>query len=150
LIPPLKDIQRCKDYLNKALEYQSIISELEKDKEFNTNGSSLYDGMPRGSGISNKTMHEALDNVDIDRKIRYIEKKLNKVQKNIIKVLDKYDTNEKLMRDIIEGTYILNKPKSQIAREIGASRDGFPVLISQAYKTYTYYFYRSRITKRRT
>ena len=142
-----RDIQTCKDYLSKIDEHTGKIQKLKLNHADTV--TMLNDGMPRGSTISNKTMHEALDNVEIDDKVRNIQKKINKIKKNIIKVLDKYDEEEKLMRDIIEGIYVQGKPKSQVQREIRASNESFPMLLTQSYKTYTYYFYRAKKAHRR-
>lgn len=147
MIPPLRDIQRCKDYLNKVHEHLGEIQKLKIDHADTVTIDN--NGMPRGTTISNKTMHEALDNVEIDRQIKYIQKKTHKIQKNIIRILNKYPEDEKLMRDIIEGLYIQCKPKSLIQREIRASNEAFPLLLTQSYKTYTYYFYRAKKAKER-
>lgn len=142
-----RDIQNCKDYLNRVHEHLGQIQKIKLNHADTVTFGS--DGMPRGTTISNKTMHAALDNVEIDNRIRNIQKKINKMQKNILKVLDKYDDDEKLMRDIIVGLYIQCKPKSLIQRELRLSNESFPSMLTQSYKTYTYYFYRAKKAKER-
>jgi len=148
LIPPYRDIEQCKKYLSKVHEYIAAINDLQEGKEFDSRGSSLSDGMPRGTTISNKTMHEALDNVDIDYKIRNIQRKLNKRRKNILRIIDKIPNEDETIQKILSGMFVLGKQQSLIQREIGASNETFPLLLTQAYKTYTYYFYRSKQARR--
>lgn len=137
------DVDSCKHYLNLVFKYQNAIDDIYYNKSDTTN-TTLSDGMPKGNKISNRTMNEALDNVSVGDKIDKIEKKKQRIQYNIEKVLDKFADSEEIYKSILQEMYINFKNKNQIALDLKITMPKMEHLLNQSYIRYTYYFYRGK------
>lgn len=95
----------------------------EYEERYNTIGAITYDGMPKGSGTSDKVAKRAIRNAEADTKahIDYLRERireLNRIRTEILKELTTLQTVHKL---ILTGFYIKGLKWEQIAAQAGYS-----------------------------
>ena len=128
------DIRMCKASLT------------EYEERYNTMGAIPYDGMPKGSGISDKVAKRAIKNVEADTKahIDFLHERIRELNRTRTEILRELTTLQMIHKLILTEFYIKGMKWEQIAAQAGYS-----VRQTQNHRTKALEIMAKKITKNR-